>query len=38
MKIFVYAFLIIISVSPLYANDYDTNEVKKFIKYMEPIK
>ena len=35
MKIFVYSFLIIISVSPLYADDYDTNEVKKFIKYMQ---
>ena len=35
MKIFVYSFFIIISVSPLYADDYDTNEVKKFIKHME---
>ena len=35
MKIFNYLFLIMILASPLYAGDYDTNDVKKFIQFME---
>ena len=35
MKIFICSFLIMFLASPLYANDYDTNDVKKFIQFME---
>ncbi len=35
MKIFICSFLIMLLASPIYANDYDTNDVKKFIQFME---
>lgn len=35
MRIFICLFLIITSVSPLYADKYNTHDVKKFVKFME---
>ena len=35
MKIFIYLVLIMISINPIYASDYDTNNVKNFIQYMK---
>ena len=35
MKIFIYLVLIMIAANPIYASDYDTNNVKNFIQYMK---
>ena len=35
MRMLVHLFLVLISISPIHANDYNTNDVKKFIQYMK---